>query len=47
MNEAAARNGIKTFYWDNGVLPSATNGFALFNRNTGAIVDQGGARRRS
>jgi endoglucanase len=40
-NRAAYRNGIKTFYWDTGVLPSATNGFALFNRSTGAIVDQG------
>jgi hypothetical protein len=40
MNEAAARNGIKTFYWDNGVLPSAGNGFALLNRSSGAIVDQ-------
>jgi endoglucanase len=40
-NEAAYRNGIKTFYWDTGVLPSQTNGFALFNRNTGAVVDQG------
>jgi aryl-phospho-beta-D-glucosidase BglC (GH1 family) len=40
VNEAAARNGIKTFYWDNGVLPSQTNGFALFNRSTGAIADQ-------
>src|SRR5688572_6348661 len=40
-NCAAYRNGIKTFYWDTGVLPSATNGFALFNRSTGAIVDQG------
>ncbi|MET0534838.1 MAG: cellulase family glycosylhydrolase [Steroidobacter sp.] len=41
VNRAAAANGIKTFYWDNGVLPSQTNGFALFNRSTGAIVDQG------
>jgi hypothetical protein len=41
MNAAAAYNGIKTFYWDNGVSPTQTNGFALFNRNTGAIVDQG------
>ncbi|HUQ08875.1 MAG TPA: cellulase family glycosylhydrolase [Steroidobacteraceae bacterium] len=40
MNEAAARFGLKTFYWDNGVLPSAGNGFALLNRTTGAIVDQ-------
>jgi aryl-phospho-beta-D-glucosidase BglC (GH1 family) len=40
-NRAAVRNGIKTFYWDNGVSPSQTNGFALFNRSTGAVVDQG------
>jgi aryl-phospho-beta-D-glucosidase BglC (GH1 family) len=41
VNRAAAENGIKTFYWDNGVAPTQTNGFALFNRNNGAIVDQG------
>jgi len=41
MNAAAAENGIKTFYWDNGVSPTQTNGFALFNRNTGAVIDQG------
>ena len=41
INQTAASNGIKTFYWDNGVLPSATNGFALVDRNTGAITDQG------
>ncbi|HEY6124701.1 MAG TPA: cellulase family glycosylhydrolase, partial [Steroidobacteraceae bacterium] len=40
VNRAATANGIKTYYWDNGVLPSATNGFALFNRTTGAVVDQ-------
>ncbi len=40
VNQAATRNGIKTYYWDNGVLPSATNGFALFNRSNGAVVDQ-------
>jgi endoglucanase len=40
INRSAAENGIKTFYWDNGVVPSQTNGFALFNRNTGAVVDQ-------
>jgi aryl-phospho-beta-D-glucosidase BglC (GH1 family) len=40
VNKAAFNNGIKTYYWDNGVLPSATNGFALFNRSTGAVVDQ-------
>jgi uncharacterized repeat protein (TIGR02543 family) len=38
VNKAATRNGIKTFYWDNGV--TGTNGFALFDRTTGAIVDQ-------
>jgi hypothetical protein len=41
VNRAARTNGIKTFYWDNGVLPSQTNGFALFNRSSGAITDQG------
>jgi endoglucanase len=41
VNRAAAANGVKTFYWDNGVLPSQNNGFALFDRNTGAITDQG------
>jgi len=41
INQAATTNGIKTFYWDNGVLPSQANGFALFDRNSGAIVDQG------
>jgi aryl-phospho-beta-D-glucosidase BglC (GH1 family) len=40
INQTAAANGIKTFYWDNGVLPSQTNGFALFDRNTAAITDQ-------
>jgi endoglucanase len=39
INARAADNDIKTFYWDNGV--SGTNGFALFNRNTGAVIDQG------
>ena len=41
VNRASALNGIKTFYWDNGVQPSQTNGFALFDRNSGAITDQG------
>jgi endoglucanase len=41
INKVAADNGIKTFYWDNGILPSQNNGFALVNRNTGAVVDQG------
>src|SRR4030095_7001148 len=41
VNRAAATNGLKTFYWDNGVQPSQTNGFALFDRNSGAITDQG------
>ena len=33
INQAATTNGIKTYYWDTG---------SLFNRNTGAIIDQGG-----
>jgi endoglucanase len=41
INRSAKNNGIKTFYWDNGVLPSSTSGFALFNRSTGAVTDQG------
>ena len=41
INKSAKTNGIKTFYWDNGVQPSETNGFALFNRGTGAVTDQG------
>lgn len=41
INRAARANGIKTFYWDNGVSPSQSNGFALFNRSSGAIIDQG------
>jgi uncharacterized repeat protein (TIGR02543 family) len=39
VNSAAVKNGIKTFYWDNGV--SGNGGFALFDRNSGAVVDQG------
>ena len=41
INQIAASNGLKTFYWDNGVSPSQTNGFALLDRNTGAVTDQG------
>ena len=41
VNRAAAANGIKTFYWDNGVQPGRNDAFALFNRSTGAVVDQG------
>ncbi len=40
VNRAAAANGIKTYYWDNGVAPSQTNGFAIFNRASGAVIDQ-------
>jgi endoglucanase len=36
INRAARNNGLKTFYWDNGVAD-----FALFNRSNGSIVDQG------
>jgi endoglucanase len=41
INRTAAENGIKTFYWDNGVSPAQNNGFALFSRSNGAVVDQG------
>jgi endoglucanase len=39
VNRAAALNGIKMFYWDNGVLPP-NNTFRLFDRTTGAVTDQ-------
>ena len=39
INRTAAANGIKTFYWDNGVSPAQTGGFALVDRNTAAVVD--------
>jgi len=35
MNSIAYGDGIKTFYWDNGVVSE----FSLFDRNTGAIID--------
>lgn len=41
VNRTAASNGIKTFYWDIGVPPTQSGGDALFDRNSGAIVDQG------
>jgi uncharacterized protein YjdB len=37
--KAAEDNGIIPIYWDNG--NAGNNGMALFDRNTGAIVDQG------
>ncbi len=39
LNAAAAKNGIKTFYWDIGVPPDRTGGNALFDRNSGEVVD--------
>lgn len=36
---AAVDNGIIPIYWDNGY--NGDNGMALFDRNTGAVVDQG------
>jgi endoglucanase len=39
VNAAAAKNGIKTFYWDIGVPPTRQGGNALFDRRSGAIVD--------
>jgi aryl-phospho-beta-D-glucosidase BglC (GH1 family) len=41
VNKAARINGIKTFYWDNGVQPGRNDAFALFDRRTGAVVDPG------
>ena len=39
VTRAAKQNGIIPVYWDNG--HAGNNGFALFNRSTGAVVDQG------
>jgi len=39
VNAAAAKNGIKTFYWDIGVPPTRKGGNALFDRRSGEIVD--------
>jgi len=44
LNKVAALNGVKTFYWDNGVPPGRQNAFALFDRGSGAIVDPGALR---
>lgn len=38
VTKAAYQRGIKSFYWDIGTL---NNGSGLFNRNTGAVIDQG------
>ncbi len=35
-------NGLKMFYWDNGAQSGASDVFALFDRNSGSIVDSGG-----
>ena len=42
VNRTATTNGIKTFYWDNGAQSGASDVFALFDRNSGAIVDANG-----
>lgn len=39
VTEAAVNNGVVPIYWDNGF--NGENGMALFNRSTGAVVDQG------
>ncbi len=39
VTNAAVRHGMIPVYWDNGY--NGNNGFALFNRNTGAAVDEG------
>jgi aryl-phospho-beta-D-glucosidase BglC (GH1 family) len=40
LNASARRNGLKTFYWDTGTTTDVAS--ALVDRNTGAVVDQGG-----
>jgi aryl-phospho-beta-D-glucosidase BglC (GH1 family) len=40
LNASAKRNGLKTFYWDTGTTTGEAS--ALVDRNTGAVVDQGG-----
>ncbi|HYJ41856.1 MAG TPA: cellulase family glycosylhydrolase, partial [Steroidobacteraceae bacterium] len=42
VNRTATTNGIKTFYWDNGAQSGASDVFALFDRNSGSIVDANG-----
>lgn len=39
VTNAAVRHGMIPVYWDNGF--NGNNGFALFNRNNGAVMDQG------
>ncbi len=39
VTSSAIQHGLIPVYWDNGY--SGNNGFALFDRNNGAIVDQG------
>jgi endoglucanase len=39
VTNAAIRNGMLPYYWDNGYY--GNNGVALLNRSNGAIVDQG------
>jgi endoglucanase len=39
VTNASVRHGMIPIYWDNGW--NGDNGLALFNRNTGTIVDQG------
>lgn len=36
--KTAVENGMVPVYWDNGILD---NGFSLFDRNTGAVIDRG------
>ena len=42
VTRTAQNNGIKMFYWDNGAQSGASDVFALFDRNSGSIVDSGG-----
>jgi hypothetical protein len=42
VTRIAQNNGLKMFYWDNGAQSGSSDVFALFDRNSGSIVDSAG-----
>jgi endoglucanase len=42
VTRTATNNGLKMFYWDNGAQSGSSDVFALFDRNSGSIVDAAG-----
>jgi endoglucanase len=42
VTRTATNNGLKMFYWDNGAQSGSSDVFALFDRNSGSIVDSAG-----